>query len=216
MNQKEALKILDLLEKQYSHPHIALHFHKPLELLVATILSAQSTDAQINKTTPALFKKYKTAKDYAEADVEEFQKEIYSSGFYKSKAKNIIAAAKRIVSDFGGEVPDTMDELTRLPGVARKTANIVLANAFGKVVGIAVDTHVARLSQRLGFSKNKDPNKIEQDLLELIPKERWYEINHLLIGHGRAVCNAKKPKCPSCVLRELCPSAPHFLEEHYS
>ncbi len=205
-----ALKILALLEKEYPDFHIALDFRDPMQLLVATILSAQCTDAQVNKVTPALFRKYKTARDYAKADLKTFEQDIRSTGFYRNKAKNILGAARMIVSDFGGNVPDTMDGLVKLPGVARKTANIVLANAFGKVVGIAVDTHVARLSQRLGLSKNKDPNKIEQDLLVLIPKDKWFEINYLLIDHGRAVCNAKKPLCGQCALKALCPSAKLF------
>ena len=207
-----ALRILALLEKEYPKSHVALDFRDPMQLLVATILSAQCTDAQVNKVTPALFKKYGTARDYAKADLKAFEQEIHSTGFYRNKAKNILAAAKMIVSDFGGKVPDTMEDLVKLPGVARKTANILLANAFGKVVGIAVDTHVARLSQRLGLSKNKDPNKIEQDLLILIPKDKWFEINYLLIDHGRAICNAKKPLCAGCVVWELCPSAKLFLK----
>ncbi len=216
MNKKRVLKILNLLEEEYPHPHIALHFRNPLELLIATMLSAQCTDAQVNRITPKLFRKYRSVRDYSNADLGELEQDIRSAGFYKNKARNIIAAAKMIMSDFDGRVPDTMEELTKLPGVARKTANIVLANAFNKVVGIAVDTHVARLSQRLGFSKNRDPNKIEQDLMKLIPKEKWYELNYLLIDHGRAVCRAKKPNCPACVLRKLCPSAPEFLKEYYS
>jgi len=160
---------------------------------------------------PKLFKKYKTAKDFADADVKELEQLIRSTGFYHNKAKNIMGAAKMIVSDFKGKVPDTMEGLIKLPGVARKTANIVLANAYGKVVGIAVDTHVGRLSQRLGFSKNSDPDKIEQDLLALFPKPKWYEINYLLIDHGRAICNARKPRCGECQVKALCPSAKLFL-----
>ncbi len=208
-------KILKKLEEEYPRAHIALHYSDPLQLMVATILSAQSTDAQINKITPALFEKYESVEDFAEADLEELQKDIYSSGFYKSKAKNIKAAAKKIMDEYGGEVPDTMEGLTSLPGIARKTANIILSNAFGKVVGIAVDTHVKRLSRRLGFTEEKDQDKIERDLMELFPRKDWKKINYLLIDHGRAVCRARKPKCPKCAVRGLCPSAALFLEEHY-
>lgn len=213
MDPKEALKILLALEKEYPHPHVMLIFKNPLEILIATILSAQCTDAQVNKITPALFKKYKSAKDYANADLAELEGYIRSSGFYHNKAKNIIAAGKMIVSNFGGKVPDTMDELVTLPGVARKTANIVLSNGFGIVVGIAVDTHVARLSQRLGFTENTDPNKIEQDLMALFPKKEWCKLNYILIDHGRAVCNAKKPLCRECKIRKLCKSAKLFSKQ---
>jgi len=217
MDPKErAARILKLLEEEYPTAHIALEFGKPLELLVATILSAQCTDAQVNKVTPKLFKKYKAVKDYASADLEEFQQDIRSTGFYKNKAKNIIAAAKMIVKDFGGKVPDNMEDLVKLPGVARKTANIVLANGFGKVEGIAVDTHVGRLAQRLGLSINSDPNKIEQDLMALFPKNDWYKINYVLVDHGRAVCNAKKPLCPICTLKPMCPSAKKFIASGFS
>jgi endonuclease-3 len=211
--REKAFKILSVLEKAYPHPEIALEFDDPFELLVATILSAQCTDARVNMVTPKLFKKYKTAKDFANADVEELEQLIRSTGFYHNKAKNIMGAAKMIVNDFKGKVPDTMEDLIKLPGVARKTANIVLANAFGKVVGIAVDTHVGRLSQRLGFSKNSDPDKIEQDLMALFPKPKWYEINYLLIDHGRAICNARKPLCGECRVKALCPSAKLFLKK---
>jgi endonuclease-3 len=207
-----AREVIRRLGGLYGNPRIALDFSDPLEILVATILSAQCTDNQVNKVTPHLFKKYKTARDYAKADLENFQQEIRSTGFYKNKAKNIIAACRMIVDKFGGKVPKTMEELTQLPGVARKTANIVLANGYGIVVGIAVDTHVGRLSQRLGLSANKDPDKIEQDLLAIIPREKWYQVNNLLIDHGRAICNAKKPKCGECVLNDICPSAFTFHE----
>lgn len=202
------------LEKEYS-PDIALAFKDPLQLLVATILSAQCTDARVNMVTPGLFKKYGTAKDYANAKQSEFEQEIRSTGFYRNKAKNIINAAKMIVKDFNGKVPDNMDDLIKLPGVARKTANIVLSHGYGKVVGIAVDTHVGRLSQRLGFSKNKDPNKIEQDLMALFPKDEWFKINYLLILHGRNVCDARKPKCLQCSVQGLCPSAEKFIKLYW-
>lgn len=202
----EAVKIIDILEK-HSPPTKKLDFKNPLELLVATVLAAQCTDARVNLVTKELFKKYKTAKDYANADVKEFEQEIHSTGFYKNKTKSIIAAAKMIESDFGGKVPDTMEELTKLPGIGRKTANIILNHAFGKIEGIAVDTHVGRISQRLGFTENTDPNKIEQDLLKLIPKDKWEAVNRVFIDHGRTVCTARKPKCPECPVNELCPSA---------
>jgi len=199
--------IVKLLEKEYPDAKTALHFNSPLEILVATILSAQCTDKQVNKVTKVLFKKYRTAQDYANADLAEFEQDIRSTGFYRNKAKNIKNAAKMLIEEFNAQVPRTMEELIQLPGVARKTANIVLQNAHGVVVGIAVDTHVRRLSQRLGLSENKDPNKIEADLMEIVPKKQWEQISHLLILHGRNVCMARKPKCDICTLNTLCPSA---------
>lgn len=204
-------EILKLLKKEYPKAKIALHFRNPLEILVSTILSAQCTDKRVNIVTETLFKKYKDAKDYASADLKSFQEEIRSTGFYRNKAKNIIASAKIIVKEFGGKVPDAMEELLRLPGVARKTANIVLFNGFGKVEGIAVDTHVRRLSQRLGLSKNDDPVKIEQDIIKLLDKKEWGGVSYLLIEHGRKVCDARKPKCPECILQKLCPSKKIFF-----
>lgn len=204
-------KILGILKKTYPKAKIALDFYNPLELLVATILSAQCTDKRVNIVTVSLFKKYKNVKDYANADLKTFEKEIKSSGFYRNKAKNIIRSAQKIMKDFGGKVPDTMEGLLSLPGVARKTANIVLANGYGKIEGIAVDTHVRRLSQRLGFSKNQDPVKIEQDLMDLFPKKDWFCINYVLIEHGRKVCNAKKPLCSECIVANLCPSRKQFI-----
>ncbi len=209
MNERErAEKIIALLEAEYPFDKgTILHWRTPLELLVATILSAQTTDEQINKLTPALFKRYKTASDYVDSEKEELELYIKSSGFYHRKAELIQAACHQIVDEFGGEVPRTMDELLKLKGVARKTANIVLGNAYGVVEGIAVDTHVMRLSQRLSWSKETDRNKIERDLLALIQKDKWYEVNYLLITHGRKICDAKKPECASCIVNELCPSA---------
>ena len=209
MDEKErAEKIIDLLEAEYPFDKgTVLHWRTPLELLVATILSAQTTDEQINKLTPALFKRYRIASDYANADREELELYIRSSGFYHRKAELIQAACRQLVDEFGGEVPKTMEELLKLKGVARKTANIVLGNAYDVVEGIAVDTHVMRLSQRLGWSKEKDRDKIERDLLELIQRDKWYEVNYLLIAHGRKICDAKKPDCANCIVNELCPSA---------
>ena len=202
-----ALKVIELLEKEYSNAEIALEYTNPLELLIATILSAQATDEQINAITPKLFKKYKTAEDYANADLTELEQDIKSSGFYHNKAKNIKNCCKTLVEKFHSKVPKKMDELLELPGVGRKTANIVLANAFGVVEGVAVDTHVGRLAQRLGLSQSGDPNKIEADLMKLVPKDKWMRITDLLIFHGRKICTAKKPNCARCVLNKICPCA---------
>jgi len=202
-----AQKIIELLEKEHKDAKIALRYSNPLELLVATILSAQATDEQINKITPSLFKKYKKAEDYANIDVKELEQDIKSSGFYHNKARNIKNCCKMLVDKYNSKVPKTMDELLELPGVARKTANIVLTNAYGIVAGIAVDTHVRRLAQRLGLTENNDPNKIETDLMNIVPKEKWMRITDLLIFHGRRVCTAKKPNCAGCILNKICPSA---------
>jgi len=202
-----ALKVIELLEKEYSNAEIALEYTNPLELLIATILSAQATDEQINAITPKLFKKYKTAEDYANADLTELEQDIKSSGFYHNKAKNIKNCCKTLVEKFHSKVPKRMDELLELPGVGRKTANIVLANAFGVVEGVAVDTHVGRLAQRFGLSESGDPNKIEADLMKLVPKDKWMRITDLLIFHGRKICTAKKPNCARCVLNKICPCA---------
>ena len=207
MNLKEkTFEVIKRLRKEYPEPKSALNFRSPLELLVSTVLSAQTTDALVNKVTENLFKKYKTVRDYADASVEALQKDISSVNFYKTKAKNIQACARIIAESFNAKVPKTMDELTSLPGIARKTANIILSNAFGIDEGIAVDTHVKRVSYRLGLTKNEDPVKIEQDLIEITPKEEWRNISHLLIFHGRKICQAKKPKHQECVLYDICPS----------
>ena len=202
-----ALQVMRLLERQYPNPRIELDYKTPLELLVATILSAQCTDKRVNVVTKHLFAKYKTAEDYANADGKTFEQEIKSTGFYRNKAKNIIAAAKLIVEKYDSKVPNTMGELLTLPGVARKTANIVLANGYGIASGIAVDTHVKRISFRLGLTKETDPVKIERDLMALIPKEYWIKTNKMLVLHGRYICTAKSPKCAECVLNKICPSA---------
>jgi len=199
-------KIIQILSKTYSGANIVLEFKNAFQLVVVTILSAQSTDKQINKISPALFAKYKTVKDLAQANIKELEQYVHSTGFYHNKAKNIKAMAQKLLDDFNGKVPQTMEALTSLPGVARKTANIVLSNAFGIDEGIAVDTHVKRLSQRLGLSKQEDPNKIEQDLMKLFPKKIWGKINHILVSHGRTICDAKKPKCDICPVCGLCPS----------
>lgn len=203
-------KILLLLKKEYPKAKIALNFSTPLEILVATVLSAQCTDKRVNIVTKSLFKKYRKVQDYAKANLKTFEQEIRSTGFYRNKAKNIISTAQKIVKDFNSKLPDSMDKLLQLPGVARKTANIVLLNGFGKVDGITVDTHVRRLSQRLGLTKNQDPQKIEQDLMKILDKKEWGKFSYLLIDHGRKVCDAKKPKCLECILQKLCPSRKDF------
>jgi endonuclease-3 len=203
----KANEILALLKNEYPEIKIALHYSNPLELLVATILSAQCTDKQVNAVTKKLFVKYRTLQDFIGISQEELEKEIYSTGFYRNKAKNIIEACKIIARDYNSKVPDTMEELLKLPGVARKTANIVLSGAFGKVEGIAVDTHVKRLSGRLGLTAHTDPEKIEKDLLKIIPQKDWDFFSLLLINHGRKVCIARKPLCGKCSLNKLCTSA---------
>jgi endonuclease-3 len=205
-----ALKVIELLEREHSDAKIALRYTNPLELLVATILSAQCTDERVNMVTKALFKKYTKAEDYANADLKELEQDIKSTGFYRNKAKNIKKTSKLLVEKYHSKVPETMEALLALPGVARKTANIVLTNAFGVVEGVAVDTHVRRLAQRLGLSGNDDPGKIEKDLMRIVPKDKWMRITDLLIFHGRRVCTAKRPNCAACVLNKFCPSAFSF------
>lgn len=205
--KQRAAQTIELLSKLYPDAKTALNYTNPLELLVATMLSAQTTDAQVNKVTQTLFKKYKTTKDYATAPLAQLEEDIHSTGFYHNKAKNLKACAQMLLDRFHGEVPQTMEELIQLPGVARKTANIVLYFAFGITAGVAVDTHVMRLSQRLGLTAEKDQDKIERDLMALLPKEQWMPLTNLLILHGRQVCTAKKPRCDICVLNKICPSA---------
>ena len=205
--KKRTAKITAALKKLYPGARTALRHSKPLQLLVATILSAQCTDTRVNIVTKELFKKYKSTADFAAAEQKVFEQEIRSIGFYRNKAKNIIGAARAIVADFAGRVPDTMEELLTLPGVARKTANVVLGSAFGKNEGVVVDTHVRRLAGRLGLTKHTDPVKIEADLMELVPRKSWTVFSHALIWHGRRVCTARKPDCNACAVRKLCPSA---------
>jgi endonuclease III len=200
-------KIIELLEREYPNAKTALNFTNPLEILLSTILSAQTTDITVNAVTKNLFKKYHTAEDYAKADIEELEQIIHSTGFYHNKAKNLQKCCQLLVEKFQSQVPKTMEELLELPGVARKTANIVLYNAYGKTEGIAVDTHVTRLSQRLELTQQKDQNKIEKDLMQITPKEQWMPLTDLLIFHGRKVCTAKKPRCEVCILNKICPSA---------
>jgi endonuclease-3 len=209
--QERVARLAQVLPKVYPHAHTELNFKGPLQLLVATILSAQCTDKRVNMVTPALFKKYRTAKDYAGAPQARLESAIKSTGFFRNKAKSIRAAMRAIVDEHGGKVPSTMEELRELPGVGRKTANVVLGNAFGKNEGIVVDTHVSRLSQRLGLTRHKDPEKIERDLMKLVPRERWTDWSHWLIWHGRRRCYARKPDCANCEILQLCPSGKTFL-----
>ena len=200
-------KILALLKRDYPRPECALKHKNPLELLIATILSAQCTDERVKMVTEKFFKKYRNVKSYANADIREFEKDVYSTGFYRNKAKNIISTCQIIDKKYKGKVPDDFDKLLELPGVARKTANCVMGNAFNVPSGVVVDTHVSRISQRLGLTKNTDPNKIEQDLIKIIPKNEWIMFSHRLIWHGRKVCDSRRPKCEICSLRKLCPSS---------
>ncbi len=205
--KKQVTEILKRLKKVYAGtPQTALHYSTPLELLIATMLSAQTTDVLVNKVTEGLFKKYRSVRDFADTTPEKLSQDIRSVNFFNNKAKSIIKTAKMILEEFNGKVPQTMEELVTLPGVARKTANIVLSSAFGINEGIAVDTHVKRLAFRLGLTKHDDPVKIEQDLIALTPRKDWGDLSHLLIFHGRAVCQARKPKHGECVLFEICPS----------
>ena len=218
MEDRFGMKIRERIEQLvkafpevYPGAHCELNFRNPLELLVATILSAQCTDKRVNIVTPALFKKYRRAKDYANASQAELENAIKSTGFFRNKAKSIRAAMRAIAEEHNGKVPGTMEALRALPGVGRKTANVVLGNAFGKNEGIVVDTHVARLSHRLGLTKQKDPEKIERDLMKLVPREHWTDWSHWLIWHGRRCCYARKPDCSNCEVFRLCPSGKIFL-----
>ena len=205
--RKRAGLIYRRVDKAYPDAKVALRFSNPLEMVIATVLSAQSTDAMVNKVTGTLFQKYRLPQDYLAAAPGELEKDIHSTGFFNQKAKSIRGLCRVIVEEFGGEVPDTMEGLLKLPGVARKTANIVLGNSFGKVEGIAVDTHVHRLSRRLGFSDEHDPNKVERELMALFPRKNWFHLTYLLIEHGRAICLAKAPRCEDCVVNDLCPAS---------
>ena len=208
----QVLDVIKILDKDYPKPTIALNYGNIFQLLVSVVLSAQCTDERVNKVTPALFKRYPKVKDFAGSNIEELEKLIYSTGFYKNKAKNIKAAAEIICADFNEKVPDHMDNLLKLPGVARKTANVILSAGFGKNEGIVVDTHVCRLSGRLGWvdmqlSKKKNAVKIENKLMKIIPEKDWGKIAYLLILHGRKICVARKPKCEICPLNKICPSS---------
>jgi endonuclease-3 len=205
--EERAPEVIRRLEAAYPDAKVALNFSNPLECLVATILSAQSTDEKINEVTATLFKKYRRAEDYLAVPEDELKADIKPTGFFNQKATSIRAACQRIVEVYGGEVPGTMEDLLTLRGVARKTANIVLGNSFGIVEGIAVDTHVKRLANRIGFSNESDPVKIEQDLMRLIPRGKWFSFTYVLIDHGRAICHARKPRCTECPIEPLCPSS---------
>lgn len=206
-----AEQIYSRLDQAYPEARCALDFTTPLQLLIATILSAQSTDKMVNSVTPALFKRYPAAKDFAEADTAELEQMIHSTGFFRNKAKSVQGACRLIVEEFGGQVPETMEELLELPGVARKTANVVLGVAFGKAEGVVVDTHVQRLARRLDFSRQTLPPRIEEDLMKLFPRDRWIALSHLLIHHGRARCQALRPKCAECPVEDLCNSEDKVL-----
>jgi len=210
---KRVEAILPILRKTYPNAKTSLHHRTALQLLVATILSAQSTDKGVNQVTPNLFRKYRTAEDYARAPEGELENDIRSTGFYRNKARSLRAMAKTLVEKYHGQVPRTMDELTSLAGVGRKTANVVLGNAFHENVGIVVDTHVARLSQRLGLTTQSNPEKIELDLMQIVPQEDWTLWSHLLIFHGRQICTARQPRCQECPILNHCPSGPKILAE---
>ena len=204
MKKDIAIKIIEELKKYYPDATCSLDFETPFQMLVAVMLSAQCTDERVNKTTPSLFEKYSTPEDICKMELEELEKIIHPCGFYKNKAKNIKAMAKEIIEKYDGKVPETMDELTSLPGVGRKSANVVMLEAFNNPQGIAIDTHAKRIANRVGLSKQTDPSKIEQDILKLIPKEYYKDVNHLLVWHGRKTCDARKPKCEECPINTYC------------
>lgn len=204
--KKRTIEIIRRLKKAYPDAHCALEHSNPFELLVATILSAQCTDARVNIVTANLFRKYRGPQDFVQAPQEELEKDIHSTGFFRNKAKNIKVASQRLIEVYGGEIPQTMDQILTLGGVARKTANVVLGNAFGIASGVVVDTHVSRLSQRLGLTQQKTPEKIEKDLEKLVSKKNWIMFPHWIIFHGRQICDARKPKCHECPLDDICPS----------
>lgn len=203
--KRQAARVVEHLAADYANAECALHFTNPLELLVATILSAQCTDVRVNMVTPALFRKYRCAADFADAKPTELEKAIQSTGFFRNKAKNIQACCRKLVDEHGGDVPRDLETLVKLPGVGRKTASVVLGTAFGIASGVVVDTHVTRLTQRLGLTKAKDAVKIEHDLIAIVPREEWIDFSHRLIHHGRQICIARKPKCPECSMLSFCP-----------
>jgi len=203
--KRHAAQLVRRLRKAYGDAECALVFHTPLELLVATILSAQCTDQRVNLVTKPLFRKYRSAADYAAAPVEELQRDIQSTGFFRNKAKNIKACCRQLVDRFGGRVPEDLESLVELPGVGRKTANVVRGTAFGLASGVVVDTHVSRLSRRLGLTVQTDPVKIERDLMDLLPRRQWIDFSHRMIHHGRRICVARRPKCDECPLADICP-----------
>ena len=204
MDTKTAIQIIEKLKNYYPDATCSLDFETPFQILVAVVLSAQCTDERVNKTTPYIFSKYPTVYDFNNMDLSTLEDLIHPCGFYKNKAKNLKAAAKTIIEKYNGKVPDNMDELITIPGVGRKSANVIMLEAFHNPQGIAVDTHTKRISNRIGFSKESDPLKVEQDLLKIIPKEYYYDVNHLLVWHGRKICSARNPKCDSCPISNLC------------
>ena len=210
--EERARRLCIELPRLYPDAHCELNFSNPLELLVATMLSAQCTDVQVNKVTPAVFKKYRTADAYAKSDPADLEQDLRAIGLYRSKAKNIRAAGAILAEKYEGKVPADLDALVSLPGVGRKTANVVLGNAFDQNVGVVVDTHVARLSGRLGLTRETDPKKIEPVLMKLVPREKWTLFSHWLIFHGRRICKALNPDCPNCGIKHLCPSYPKFMK----
>ena len=204
--KKESKKIIEILKEYYPEAKCSLDFTNPFEMVISVMLSAQCTDERVNKTTPELFAKYDSIEKMANADIKELENIIHPCGFYKNKAKNIIACSKKILEDFNGVVPNTMEELQSLPGIGRKSANVVMLEAFKNPQGIAVDTHARRISNKVGFSKENDPEKIEKDLLKQIEKDLYYDVNHLLVWHGRNICNARSPKCEICPIKKYCDS----------
>lgn len=204
MKKDVAINIIEKLIKFYPDAKCSLDFHTPFEMLVAVSLSAQCTDERVNNTTPQLFSKYNTPEDFKNININELERLIHPCGFYRNKAKNLKAAGEKIVNDFNGIVPQTMEELVSIPGVGRKSANVIMLEAFNNPQGIAVDTHAKRIANRIGFSSESDPIKIEQDLLNLIPKKYWKDINHILVWHGRNTCSSQKPKCNICPIKDLC------------
>ena len=204
MNKDKAILIIQKLKNYYPDAKCSLDFETPFQMLVAVVLSAQCTDERVNKTTPSIFSKYPTVYDFDKMELSTLEELIHPCGFYKNKAKNLKAAARTIIEKYGGEVPQSMDELMSIPGVGRKSANVIMLEAFHNPQGIAVDTHAKRISNRVGFSKESDPLKIEQDLLKVFPKEYYYDVNHLLVWHGRNICNSRSPKCDECPIKDLC------------
>lgn len=204
MDQLESIKIIEILKDFYPDATCSLNFKTPFQMLVAVCLSAQCTDERVNKTTPFLFDKYPSAKEINDMDIETLERIIHPCGFYKNKAKNLKAAAKMIIEQYNGVVPNNMDDLQKIPGVGRKSANVIMLEAFHNPQGIAVDTHAKRISNRIGFSSESDPQKVENDLINIFPREYFYDVNHLLVWHGRKVCTARNPKCDSCPIKDLC------------
>ena len=204
MKKQDAIKIIEILKNSYPDATCSLDFKTPFEMGIAVMLSAQCTDERVNKVTPKLFNKYKKPEDYLDASLEEIEEIIKPCGFYKNKAKNVLSYAKMVVEKYNGELPKTMEELIKLPGIGRKSANVIMLEAFNNPQGIAVDTHAKRIANRVGFSRKKEPSKIEQDLIKLIPKEYFKDVNHLLVWHGRKTCDARNPKCENCSISEYC------------